>query len=214
MPVSRRDRAIALTKVQSKPKSAKSELMSQIREAVPSFKYVYVIELANDRNALLKNVRDAMRPGRIFLGKNKVMQLALGLDKASEVADGMSSLAPHISGSRGLLLSNETPQVVEQKLGEMAASEFARTGCIAEGEVLLEAGFAAFEKFPHSIEAHLRKLGLPTALENGKIRLLQEFRLCEAGETLSNEQTQILKLLEIPMATFRVSIVASHKNIH
>jgi mRNA turnover protein 4 len=94
----------------------------------------------------------------------------------------------------------------------LAASEFARTGCIAEGDVLLEAGVDAFEKFPHSIEAHLRKLGLPTALENGKIRLLQDFRLCSEGETLSNDQTQILKLLGIPMATFRVSVVASHKN--
>ena len=212
MPVSRRERAIPLTKVKTKPKSAKSELMQEIRDMIPSLKYTYVIEVANDRNALLKSVRDAIKPGRIFMGKNKLMQLALGLDRASEIVDGISVLTPHITGVRGILLSNDSPAEVESKLSECSCAEFARTGCIAEGGVVLEAGLAAFEKFPHSIEAHLRKLGLTTALENGKIRLLQEFRLCDKGETLSNEQTQILKLLEIPMATFRVSIVASHKN--
>ena len=212
MPVSKRDRARALTKVKSKPKSAKTDLMTQIRDVVPTFKYTYVVEVANDRNSLLKSVRDAIKPGRIFLGKNKVMQLALGLDKASEIVEGISALAPHISGSRGLLLSNDAPAALAATLASLAASEFARTGCVAEGAVTLEAGNSVFEKFPHSIEAHLRKLGLPTALENGKIRLLQEFRLCEEGETLSNEQTQILKLLEIPMATFQLTIVAHHIN--
>jgi mRNA turnover protein 4 len=212
MPVSKRNRTTALTKVKSKPKSAKSSLITEIRDLLPTFKYTYVIEICNDRNSLLKGVRDAIRPGRIFLGKNKVMQLALGLDRSSELLPNLSALSPLISGSRGILLSNLPSSSLDAVLAELSTSEFARTGCSSLSDVSLEAGTDAFAVFPHSIEAHLRKLGLPTALENGRIRLLQNFDLCKEGETLSSDQVQILKLLGIPMATFEVKVVASHDN--
>lgn len=45
-----------------------------------------------------------------------------------------------------------------------------------------EAGDDALSRFPHSQEPFLRKLGLPTLLVNGKIRLMGDYEVCKTGK--------------------------------
>lgn len=63
-------------------------------------------------------------------------------------------------------------------------------------------------KFPGSIEAHLRSLGMPTILKEGKIILLNDFIVCTEGKQMTVDQAQILKLLDIRMAEFRLAPAA------
>ena len=61
---------------------------------------------------------------------------------------------------------------------------------VCEAFLLIVTG--PLELFSHSIEPYLRSLGLPTSLEKGKVTMLQEFRVCEAGDTVTPEQAKIL----------------------
>ncbi len=47
-------------------------------------------------------------------------------------------------------------------------------------------------------------LGLPTQLKQGKIVLLGAHNVCKAGQELTADAAQILKLLNIKMAEFRI----------
>jgi mRNA turnover protein 4 len=87
-------------------------------------------------------------------------------------------------------------------------SEFARAGGIASGTISLEAGFDALDRFPHSMEVQLRKLGLPTMLYDGKVKLLANHTICNEGDVLTASQAQLLKLLGIQMAKFEIIIKA------
>lgn len=142
------------------------------------------------------------------MGKNKVMQLAIGVDASSEIADGIHKLAPLISGHRGIICADMAPADIQEALERHRTAEYARTGCPATGDVMLERGADALASFPHSIEPHLRKLGLPTSLQDGKIILLGDYQLCRTGDKLSNEQCQLLKLLSITMAELKVTALA------
>ena len=208
MPRTKRDRVVNLTKVKPKHKDAKGEMITTIREAVSSMRYVYVIDVENERNNILKMIRDNIKPARLFMGKNKVMQLALGVDAASEIADGIHKIAPLVSGHRGLVCSDMEPSQLAEILERHRSAEYARTGCLATGDVLLEQGAEALSMFPHSIEPHLRKLGLPTSLQDGRIILLGDYQLCKTGDKLSNEQCQLLKLMTVAMAELKVTALA------
>ena len=48
------------------------------------------------------------------------------------------------------------------------------------------------EQFSHSLEPHLRSLGLPTGLEKGKVVLLTDYQVCTVGDTLTPEQARII----------------------
>jgi len=68
--------------------------------------------------------------------------------------------------------------------------DYARAGFVATETVELPAG--PLPQFAHSIEPHLRKLGLPTRLNKGVIELDRNHTVCKKGATLTPEQAKIL----------------------
>ena len=60
----------------------------------------------------------------------------------------------------------------------------------------------------HSLEPTLRKLGVPTRLEKGKVMLDEEFQVCKEGEVLGSGQTTLLKMFGVAMAEFGVEVRA------
>lgn len=47
---------------------------------------------------------------------------------------------------------------------------------------------------PHNMETQLRKLGMPTELNNGVVHLRGDYTVCSAGAILTPEQAQVLVL--------------------
>ena len=86
-----------------------------------------------------------------------------------------------------------------------------RTFVVPEGVVYSTGGEQPVEDdvpLPHSLEATVRKWGMPTRLEKGKVMLDQEFVLCEEGRVLKSNQTALLKLFGVAMAEFKVQVLA------
>eukprot|EP00933_Yihiella_yeosuensis_P016139 TRINITY_DN13899_c0_g3_i1.p1 TRINITY_DN13899_c0_g3~~TRINITY_DN13899_c0_g3_i1.p1 ORF type:complete len:226 (-),score=56.72 TRINITY_DN13899_c0_g3_i1:194-871(-) len=208
MPKSKRNKVIALTKTKKRPRDAKDKLIDEIREASQKFSRCYLLSLENERTNFLQVVRQRMRPGRLVAAKNKVMQLALGTTPESECADNIHKIAEMISDRCALLFSDKPPSEVESFFAEYRPNDFARSGSVATEEVVLPKGFDALQKLPHSIEAQLRQLGLPTQLKDGKVLLLGDYTVCKAGAKLTSDQAQILKLLENKQAQFIMTVEA------
>mmetsp|Transcript_8713 Transcript_8713/g.7266 ORF Transcript_8713/g.7266 Transcript_8713/m.7266 type:complete len:115 (+) Transcript_8713:56-400(+) len=81
MPKSKRNQVVNLTKVSKRQtRDRKDKAIEEIRECLEKFRFAYVLKLENQRNNLLKALRDDLKPGRLFCGRNKVMQVALGVD--------------------------------------------------------------------------------------------------------------------------------------
>lgn len=80
MPKSKRDRKVALSKVTKKVGlSVKQELIDKIRQAVDKYERLFVFTVDNMRNQKLKSLRDRFKDtSKFFLGKNRVMSVALG----------------------------------------------------------------------------------------------------------------------------------------
>lgn len=208
MPVSKRDRVIHTSKVKKHDKSEKSEQIDQIRSSVESMRFTYVVSVSNERNNILKLIRDELKPGKLFYSKNKLVQVALGFTPESECCEGIHPLAAMMSGHVALITTNLGLAELKQVLDGHQEPEFARAGGIATQTIVLEEGFDALASFPHSMETQFRKLGLPTLLHDGKIKLLANHTLCQAGEPLTADQAQILRMMKIQMARFEVSIKA------
>uniref|UniRef100_A0A7S2BIU4 Ribosome assembly factor mrt4 n=1 Tax=Alexandrium andersonii TaxID=327968 RepID=A0A7S2BIU4_9DINO len=208
MPKSKRNKVVPLTKVKKRPKEKKDKLIDEIRDFTSKFKNVYLLSIENERNTFLQVVRQRMRPGRLVCAKNKVMQLALGTEPASECQDSIHKLAEMITGQCGLLFTDKPPPEVQSVLAEYRPSDFARSGAEATETVVLPRGVDALAHLPHSIEHHLRQLGMPTQLRDGKIHLLGDHTVCKEGQDLTADAAQVLKLLDIKQAQFTMSVEA------
>merc|ERR1719198_1489577 len=161
MPKSKRNKVISLTKVKKKPKSAKENLIEEIQAASQKFKHAFALSLENQRNNFLKEVRMRFKASKMFCGKNKVMQHALGMTPETECQDSIHKLARKLVGPTALLFTNETNAKVQEYFAGYKPVDFARTGGIATEKVVLERGTEALAHMAHSQEAHLRAIGLP-----------------------------------------------------
>ena len=206
MPRSKRNRKISLTQTRSKGRALKTELVDKVRDAVDEFEHAYIFSFDNMRSNLFKGMRQQLKKSRVFLGKNKVMQLALGKSKKDEYREDTARLGRQLRGQRGLLFTNEGPEVISPLLENFSSEDYARGGMIAPKTIVLEAG--ALPTMIHSMVEPLRKLGLQVTLKRGVVTLDRDTTICAIGEEISPTAARLLKLFEYKLAIFRISLVS------
>ena len=220
MPKSKRARIVHTSAVQKKSFKEKSvALLEAVRNAADTYQHIFVFSVENMRNTYLKDVRQEFgNDGRLFFGKTKVMAKALGSSEEDEYAPGLSKLGEWVRGDVGLLCTNRGVEGVLEFFEGYVEMDFARAGITASRTFVVPAGVVYSTGgeqpveddvlLPHSLEQTLRKWGMPTRLDKGRIMLDQEFVLCEEGKVLDSNQTALLKLFGVAMAEFRIRVLA------
>jgi len=204
MPKSKRAKVVQLTKADKQGFEAKEKLVSDVQESIDEYAFIYLFKVNNMRNSKLKDIRQKWRQSRFFMGRNKVLALAFGKSEEEEYKPGTHQLTDNISGNVGVLFSNQDPTYVSKWFETYKEADFARAGDKATETIELAAG--PLPQFAHSIEPHLRKLGLPSSLDKGVVTLLKDHTLCKAGEVLNADKANVLKLLGHQQATFSLNV--------
>jgi len=82
--------AVSLTKTDRKGLAWKQRIIDDIRFCVEKYPNIFVFQVQNMRNNLLKDLRQEWkRNSRFIFGKNRIMQIGLGRTKAEEVETGI-----------------------------------------------------------------------------------------------------------------------------
>jgi mRNA turnover protein 4 len=146
------------------------------------------------------------------------MAKALGTTPETSHLPNTHLLSAHLHGSIGLFFTPQPPASIISHFSSFAETDFARAGTPASRSFAIPAGtvysmggeIAVEDDVPmaHSIEPELRRLGVPTRLERGKIALENEYKVCREGQVLDSRQTRLLKLFGVATAEFRVQLVA------
>lgn len=210
---------MALTKTEKRStRDHKSALIQDVRKAVDDHTTIYVFTYENMRSAKFKNIRLHFREegpesksSRIFLGKNKLLQIALGRNAEEEYADNLRHISKlMVGGSVGLLFTSQSPDAVESYFASMVEPDFARAGSVTNREAVITADM--LKAFPSSMMETFRKLGLPVEISTGVIVFRgmdgTEFLLCKSGETLSAEKSKLLVHFGLKLTAFQVTLTA------
>lgn len=146
------------------------------------------------------------------------MAKALGQTPADEHLTNLSKLAPFLNGNVGLFFTNREPKDILEYFSAYAQTDFARAGITATQTFTIPAGVVYSRggelpadddvPLPHSQELTVRKWGMPTKLEKGKVLLDAPYTVCKEGQVLNSHQTALLKLFGVAMADFKVDMKA------
>ena len=98
MPKSKRNKVLALSKVKKQGRQAKEEMVENIQQANDKYKRQFVLSFENMRTGPFKKIQGQMRDSKFFIGKNKVMQVALGRSPEEEAADNTHQLSKYLRG--------------------------------------------------------------------------------------------------------------------
>eukprot|EP00854_Cymbomonas_tetramitiformis_P026612 gene26612-32683_t len=148
MPKSKRNKVVTLAKTEKKGKDRKVSLIDSVREAIDLYPHLYVFRYKNMRNNAFKNMKDAIKDtSKVFLGSNKVMQVAFGRDQESEYRENLHVVSERLSGFTGVLFTQLSRE--EDGKGDPMA---------------------------HTIEPKLRQHGMPAKLDRGVVELLAPYK--------------------------------------
>lgn len=148
------------------------------------------------------------------------MAKALGVTRDEEVLPGVSGLSGLIRGDVGLLFTNQEPAEVEKFLAGYKPTDFARAGTVATDTVIVPAGVVYSQggaiaeqddvPVPVTQESNLKRFGMVTTLEKGKVTIDEEFVVARDGEVLDSKSAALLKMFGVAMAVFEVGVVARY----
>ena len=211
---------VALTQTAKKTRDHKTAVVQEIRSAIDDHESIYLFSYENMRSHLFKKVRmDFREPdmegksSRIFLGKNKLMQIALGRTPEDEYGDNLRALSKHVKGSVGLLVTSKSKDEVLEYFENLVEEDFARAGSIAPRKIVVTNEM--LYNFQVSMVEQFRKLGMPVEVNNGKLVLIgsrKEYVVCEEGQTLTVEACKILVQFGIKVSEFRLDLVCHWTN--
>lgn len=209
---------VPLTKTSKRAtREHKSSFIQEVRDAVDKHDSLYLFSYENMRSNKFKDIRMHFRPtsdgmdmpSRIFLGKNKLLQIALGRTPEEEYSDNLRHVADGINESVGLLFTSRPRSEVEEFFANFSEPDFARAGYVAPREVIITNKDLA--NHPVSmLDQQFKKQGIPAMIENGKIILTnndEEHVLCKKGETLNPEKCKALVHFGVKLCDFRVNLV-------
>lgn len=223
MPRSRRSKLVTLAQTDKKGRENKERIFDEVREALDSYRYVWVMHLDDVRTPVLQEIRNSWTGSKLIMGKRKVLVKALGEKPEEEYKEKLSKLCKHCSGLTGLLFTNESVETVEDYFKAYSRSDFSRpkskaplTFTIPAGIVYSRGGQIPQEEdvpMIHSLEPTLRnKFKIPTKIKAGKITIESPFLVCEKGKTLDVTQALILKQFGIAESQFKVKLAAYYDN--
>ncbi|VDP38445.1 unnamed protein product [Soboliphyme baturini] len=190
MPKSKRDKEVSLTKVKKKGRLMKENLMKEVRKLVDLYSNIVVFTVHNSRSSRLAELRKHFSDDRFLFGRNKVIAAAFGKTSKDECHLNLSKVGKQLIGQCGIMFTNRPLLDVAEFFKSNSVDEYARSGSVAAEAFKIDAG--PLEQFQFSIEPYLRKLGMPTVLERGIIKLPQEYTVCEKGDILTPEAAKIL----------------------
>jgi len=201
---------MTFTKTKKKTVDDKRANMEKVRDLVDGYSHVYVLDIQNFRNPLMKQLKQEWQfNGVFFCGKVKPTMVALGKDADTEYRDNLHLVSKALEHSakgahRGLFFTNNKPETVLPFFQKYKMTTFAKTGFVATKDYTLNKG--VLSQFVFSQEYVLKKMGLPVLLKEGRLILNQDYLVCQKGQPLKPEQCKLLELLKEPMAEFYVTI--------
>jgi len=125
---------------------------------------------------------------KVRVGRNTLMRRALE-------EEGLENLVEYVEGQSGLLLTDENPFSLYQKIEEGKSSAPIKEGQAATSEVVVPEGDTGFD--PGPLVGDLQQAGISARIEEGSIKVVEDSVVLEEGEGATPEVVEALAKLEI-----------------
>lgn len=206
MPKSKRVKVVSLTKTRPKGAEFKTKIVDDVRDGLDKYENVFAFSFENMRTVIFKNVRARFKDSKICLGKNKLMQNALGKTIEDEYKENLRYIGERLVGESGLLMTNESKEDVLEYFDNLVVPDYAKAGVMPKESIVIKPGPL---KFPVDMLDQLRRLGMVVEVVNGTMILKTAYQVAKKGTALSPEQAKVLVHMGKKLCVFKVNITGA-----
>jgi len=187
----------------------KHKELNELVDFISKNKVVGIVEIggipAPQMQKMRKNLREICS---IRAARNTLISKAL--DEADKKVNGLSNLKKSISGQSAIVTTDTNPFKLFAKIKATKTMAPAKGGETATRDIEIKAGETPFK--PGPIVGDLQKVGIPAAIQEGKVVIKSDKVIVKAGEKIPADVATMLTRLEIYPIEIRMSLNAVFEN--
>jgi len=185
----------------------KSDYLQKVISLLEEYPRFLVVTCDNIGSKLMQTIRLSLRPlgAKLLMGKNTLIRKAIRtkLEEHPEWEQIMTT----IHHNCGIVLTKGSLSDLRAKVLENTVPAVAKTGSVAQDDVLLPKQVTALEPTKTSFFA---ALDIATKITRGCVEILNDVKLCERGRKVGSSEAALLQMLEIKPFTYGLKIVSCY----
>jgi large subunit ribosomal protein L10 len=133
--------------------------------------------------------------GTVGLHVTKVTLIHRAIDQVAESRPGLEGLKEAASGQIGVVTTEENPFKLFKMMERTKTPSPAKGGELAPSDIVIKAGDTSFK--PGPVVREFQKVGIPAAIERGKVVIKKDAVLVKEGEPIPKDLAGVLPRLDI-----------------
>ncbi len=187
----------------------KKDLVQELVQDMLENPVVAVVDMHGIPGQQIQSMRAGLRAhAKLKMTKNKLMLLAL--DEAAKQKPEIAGLKDAVHGQCAIVATDIDPFKLFKKLQATMTPAPAKEGQLAPFDIVVHKGPTPFG--PGPIIGELQKIGLPAAIEAGKIVVKKDTTVAKEGEPISGPVAAMLPKLEILPMVVGMDLRACYEN--
>ena len=172
----------------------KYDEVKSLKEIFTNNKVLGIVNIGGIPAPQLQKMRKNLHgTAQIRSAKNKLIFRAL--KEAEKDVEGIENLKDFVEGQSAIIATEMNPFRLYGKMKETRTMAPAKGGETATHDIEVKAGDTPFK--PGPIVGELQKVGIPAAIEKGKVAIKKDKVVVKEGETIPTELAKMLTRLEI-----------------
>jgi large subunit ribosomal protein L10 len=172
----------------------KKDMVSEIVKDIMENPVVAVVDMHGIPGPQIQSMRAGLREHAILkMTKNNLILLAL--EEAAKQRPGIEGLKESVHGQCAIVATDINPFKLYKKLEATMTPAAAKPGQLAPMDIVVPKGPTPFG--PGPIIGELQKIGIPAAVEAGKIAVKKDTTLVKSGEPIPGPVAAMLPKLNI-----------------
>lgn len=172
----------------------KKQKVQEIAELLKSNKVIGLVNITSIPSSSIQSIRKKLR-GKAIIRVAKNTLISLALDEVSKEKPNLNLLKEHIDKQTAIIFTELNPFKLYKEMEATKTKAPAKGGEIAQTDIIINAGETNFK--PGPIVGELQKVGIPAAIDKGKVVIKNDKILVRQGEKINRDLAIALTKLEI-----------------
>lgn len=187
----------------------KKDIVKELVKDMTEKPVVAIVDMHGIAGQQIQSMRAGLRQhADVKMTKNNLMFLAI--DEAAKVKPGLEALKSEIHGQCAIISTDLNPFKLFKQLESTKTAAPAKAGQIAPMDIIVHQGPTPFG--PGPIIGDLQKLGLPAAIDAGKIVIRKDTTLVKEGQPVPANVAAMLPKLEILPMVVGLDLRSAYEN--
>jgi large subunit ribosomal protein L10 len=169
----------------------KRDEVGKIKRCAGEYTLVGLVDMYGIPASQVQQIRRNLRGTAVVkMTRNTLIEHAF-----QELGGPVEDLEKHISGQSALIFTNENPFKLFKLLEQTKTKMVAKPGEIAPEDIVVPKGPTSFK--PGPIVGELQQVGIPAAIEGGKVKIRETKTVVRKGEVINKKMAGALAKLDI-----------------